>query len=245
MIKQLLMVVVAMVLVGGTEKLQAQAANADGRKFEVGGQLSMVRLGAEKILAGTTVECFVPPCPLNPVTLRFGITRHMEYGFGGRFGYRLGDYITVEAEANFFPRDRVFEQGRKLEGLFGVKVGKRTRRVGFFGKARPGFLYASRGDYEGNPLVGCPAVFPPPLGCFQPVGRTSFALDLGGVLEIYPTRRTIVRFDAGDTMVRFGDRRVAATPDSSLPILTFPTAVLRPAETTHNLQFGVGFGFRF
>jgi hypothetical protein len=35
--------------------------------------------------------------------------------------------------------------------------------------------------------------------------HNNFALDAGGVLELYPSSRTIIRFDAGDTIVRIGN----------------------------------------
>lgn len=69
----------------------------------------------------------------------------------------------------------------------------------------------SKGDYEDKPGTVCAATFPPPAGCFQPVSKTRFAVDLGGVVEWYPSKNTIVRFDAGDTIIRFGRRNVIAT----------------------------------
>lgn len=65
-------------------------------------------------------------------------------GFGGRFTYNVNDNFAVEAGGNFFPRDREFEGGRKVQGLFGVKAGVRGERVGVFAKVRPGFVRFSR-----------------------------------------------------------------------------------------------------
>src|SRR5205085_1184479 len=62
-----------------------------------------------------------------------------------------------------------------------------------------------------------------------------FALDAGGVLELYPSSRAIVRFDAGDTVIRL--RHTAAGG-----LLTLPPIA---GDTTHNFQFSVGFGYRF
>jgi hypothetical protein len=84
-------------------------------------------------------------------------------------------------------------------------------------------------------------VFPPPAACFQPEARTNFAFDLGGVAEWYPSKNTIVRFDAGDTIIRFGARNVTATDIPSGGLVVVPAA----AETRHNFQGSVGFGFRF
>ena len=52
---------------------------------------------------------------------------------------------------------------------------------------------------------------------------TEFALDYGGVLELYPSRHVALRFDVGDTVIRFGN-------------LGF---------TSHNLQITPGVAFRF
>ena len=87
----------------------------------------------------------------------------------------------------------------------------------------------------------CPAIFPPPIGCFQPVAKTNFAIDIGGVAELYPSTNTIFRLDAGDTIIRFGDRRVAANSNALSSLVVVPLA----AEAKHSLQLSVGFGYRF
>ena len=214
---------------------QTMAQSSD-YKFEVGGQFSVLDLSSVVITSSTPIPCFVPPCPFG---VSFERTRHVEPGFGGRVGYRAGDHVTLEAEGNFFPRDRTFEEGRKVQGLFGAKVGSRWEKIGVFGKARPGFLYLSKGDFEPR-IGGCPTVVPPPAGCFEAKGKAGLALDVGGVVELYPSPRTIVRFDIGDTIVHLSDRNVAVFG-------IFPGGVItsRPAETTHNVQASVGFGFRF
>jgi hypothetical protein len=166
------------------------------RKFEVGGQFSLLRLISR---TGTVavLPCIGPlPCP---TVTTFAEGRETEPGFGGRIGYNFSKYVAVEAEGNFFPRDRDFDGGRKTQGLFGVKAGKRFDKFGIFAKARPGFVRFAKGDYQ--PVGACIAIFPPPLACFAPLARTNFAFDLGGVVELYPTKRTIVRFDAGDTVI--------------------------------------------
>lgn len=205
-------------------------AQSDEKRFEVGGQFSSLHIPTHTVNASGSVT----------VTTE---GRNIESGFGGRFGYNISKYFTLEAEGNFFPRDRDLDGGRKIQGLFGLKAGKRFEKFGIFGKARPGFVRFKKGDYRFG-TGGCPTVFPPPLGCFQPVARTNFALDLGGVFEVYPSKRTIIRFDAGDTIVRLPARNVAAFSATAPP--AFPLVVLpESAQTTHNFQGSVGFGFRF
>jgi hypothetical protein len=237
-------IVIGAMFVVGVRNVNAQSANNDEGRFELGGQFSALHLSAAKVVSAAQFPCFVAPCPIGVTTRR---SRELELALGGRVGYRAWGYFTLEAEANFFPRDNNFEDGRKVEALFGAKVGKRSKTTGWFGKARPGFLYASKGDLQSKPNTLCVAIFPPPLGCFDPKEITGFAFDIGGVAEVYPSPRTIIRFDAGDTIVRLGDRRVPVLINPP-PGATFPSrevVIFKPAETTHNFQVSVGFGFRF
>jgi hypothetical protein len=202
-------------------------AQSNEKKFEVGGQFSVLRVPTRTISSST-----------------FVITegRGTDYGFGGRFGYNFSKYFTLEAEGNFLPRDRELNGGQKVQGLFGAKVGDRYKKFGFFGKVRPGFVRFEKGDYR---FVGGVAVFPPPLANFKPVARTNFAIDLGGVVELYPSKRTIIRFDAGDTIVRLPARNAAAfqvnSPGPAFNVVVLPAA----AQTKHNFQGSAGVGFRF
>jgi hypothetical protein len=216
-----------------TQQAQAQS---DEKKVEIGGQFSFLQVPT--LTANSTgIVCVTIPCPTTALTR----DTNTDVGFGPRIGYNATSYLTLEAEMNFFPRDRDLEGGRKVQGLFGAKVGKRFEKAGIFAKARPGFVRFSRGDFIGSPLAICPAVFPLPIGCFQPVAKTNFAIDIGGVAELYPSTNTIIRLDAGDTIIRFGDRRVAANSNTLSSLVVVPLA----AETKHNLQLSVGFGFRF
>ncbi len=214
-------------------------AQSDDEKFEVGGQFSVMRVPTG-VVTVTVFPCIVAPCP---TTITNSEHRNTNYGFGGRFGYRASKYFTLEGEGNFFPHDGVLDGGRKIQGFFGVKAGKRFEKVGVFAKARPGFVRYSRGDYR-EPGGPCIAVFPQPLGCFQALGRTSFALDVGGVFEYYPTKRTIIRFDGGDTIVWLPARNIAAF-QSNLAAFPNPVVVAAPAETRNHFQASVGFGYRF
>jgi hypothetical protein len=197
-------------------------------KFEGGGQFSSLQLD---IRSATSTGTFT-----------ISKDRQNISGFGGRFGYNLTRSVALEAEVNFFPQNRDLEGGRKVQGLFGIKAGKRLERIGLFARGRPGFIRFGKGDYFF--AHGCAQIFPPPLGCFDPVARTSFAIDLGGVVELYPSPRIIVRFDAGDTIVRLPARTVAAS-DPTFGPPGYLVAIPVNAETRHNFQGSVGFGFRF
>jgi Outer membrane protein beta-barrel domain len=128
-------------------------------------------------------------------------------GGGGRLTYNFTQNIAVEGELNYFPQDLgVIATTSSYQALFGVKAGVRGEKAGVFGKLRPGFTRFDRSA----PLTTV----------------TQFTFDVGGVLELYPSRSTVVRFDLGDTIVDYG-------------------TLVAPSSTTHNLQFGIGFGFRF
>ena len=130
-------------------------------------------------------------------------------GVGGWLTYNVTDNIGIEGEYNYFPGELLpgFTSSRQ-QALFGVKSGIRSESAGIFFKLRPGF---QRFNFAG--------ITP---------DRTKFALDLGGVFELYPLKRTVVRFDVGDTMIQLD------------PSLGFPGSF-----TSHNIQVSAGIGLRF
>lgn len=162
-------------------------------------------------------------------TMRLSELKESDVGFGGRATLNLNAHVAVEGELNFFPRDLDGHNGNRLQGLFGVKAGQRWEKFGLFAKARPGFMRFG----EASQPVGCIAISPPPLGCLLNAGKTEFAFDLGGVVELYPSKRTVVRFDLGDTMIRYRGpfRRQGGGTANNL--------------TSHNVQLNVGVGVRF
>jgi hypothetical protein len=222
----------------------AHAQTDETRKIELGGQFSILNAANGRGSVTRTLPCLIPPCP---VVTTFSEGQKAEPGFGARIGYNFTENLALEAEGNLFPRERELGGGRKSQALFGVKAGKRFEQAGVFVKARPGFVRFSEGDLQPRPDVACIAVVPPPVGCFEGKGRTHFAFDVGGVFEYYPSRRTLIRFDAGDTIIRFGDHRVPVVLNPE-PVPGAPAQVVvgfAPSETTHNFQGSIGFGIRF
>ena len=160
-------------------------------------------------------------------------------GFGGRFTYNVTPSLALETQGDFFPSDSVLFNngrtgGRALQGQAGIKIGKRFESFGIFGKARPGVVNFSKTiKFDGfDNSQGFP------LSRFHLGRRTSFSMDLGGVLEFYPSSRIVTRFDGGDTMIRYGRIEL---PSGFFGSTVTPT----PAETMHNFQFSAGVGFRF
>lgn len=164
-------------------------------------------------------------------------------GLGGRFTYNLNSVFSIEAAGYFFPMRCLscFNNGRMSEGLAGVKAGKRFENWGLFVKARPGVVSFSEGEFN-VVQTGAGGAFP---FAFQRSRLTNFATDFGGVIEFYPSRRLVTRFDAGDTIIHFTRR---TTNDFGFDPLT-GSFVLRPvttpARTTHSFQFIASVGFRF
>ena len=179
---------------------------------------------------------FRPPQPPDSVIF-VGITT--EAGFGGRFTFNLNKHVSLEAEGNFFPHESFNDPaggGRVLQGQFGVKAGKRFGKFGIFAKARPGLVSFSKALAQ----VGTTTIFDPNGQAFTfPIfgerRRTHFSLDLGGVLEFYPSRRVLTRIDVGDTIIHYGS-------DSFFP---FGLSVRPRNRTDHNVQVSAGIGFRF
>jgi hypothetical protein len=160
-------------------------------------------------------------------------------GVGGRVTYNLTDYFAVEAEGNLSPSDTVRSYatgGASQQVQAGAKVGKRWRRFGLFAKARPGFVSFGETVVPVGVTSGAGSSVE-----YQRERKTHFSMDVGGVLEFYPSRRTLVRFDAGDTIIRYG-----VHPEvPPFPTSAGPSIEAAPSETRHNFQFTAGVGFRF
>jgi hypothetical protein len=100
-------------------------------------------------------------------------------------------------------------------------------RVRPFAKLRPGFL-----AFRGQPVV-CILIFPPPLSCVLAAGRTVFALDAGGGVEVFATERTVVRVDVGDRLLKY-------------PGPSFHNGrATQQSFFSHDVRFSVGAGVRF
>lgn len=203
----------------------------DLARFEIGAQVSWLR----RTDANTSLETFrrfgFPSPGDNPDAIS-------ELGIGGRFTINLSKIIGLEAEVNFFPQDKqspstvgtpltVIEPGgRKLQALAGPKIGMRKKAFGVFGKVRPGILWLDR--YNAVIGVGTPKNFYVLGERRENVGF--FNIDIGGVFEYYPSRRTVFRVDIGDTIIHY--RKL-------------PPKEINPSITRHNLQISTGLGFRF
>lgn len=142
-------------------------------------------------------------------------------GVGGRFTYNVTQNIAVDTEVNYFSTSEV--DLNRTQGLFGIRAGKRfgSPSIGLFAKARPGLM-----RFHGERFPGVTVN-----------GTTKFTLDLGGIVELYPSKRTIVRIDVGDTIIFYNDETIRR--------LSLPGGPQQRLGTSHSLQTSIGFGFRF
>lgn len=143
------------------------------------------------------------------------------------------------------------KEKRRLTSDFFQGAMRPRLNVGLPGKVRPGFI-ETKSSFR--TCLPCPPGAVCALIC-APVELsdidTGFSLDVGGVAELYPSKRVIVRLDVGDTIAN----RQAPSFFVSQPIFNrqAPLALIGnevfvvpgPSVTTHNLQLSVGVGFRF
>jgi len=165
-------------------------------------------------------------------------------GTGHRFTINLNRQLALESAAIFFSACDICGgevTGTITEGLFGVKAGQRFKKFGIFGKARPGFINYSKGYFELSPTGGT-GLFP-----FSVVAhhQTNFAADLGGVVEIYPSKRMLVRFDGSMLVDHFGSRNVRTFTLDPTTGAIIPFTYRSQPYTRGLFQFSAGVGFRF
>src|SRR5688500_20173567 len=79
---------------------------------------------------------------------------------------------------------------------------------------------------------------------FQISRTNNFAADIRGIIEFYPTKRLVTRFEAGDTLIHYRERQtnfLTIDPVTGAPSL-IPFTL--GSDTRHNLQFSAGIGCR-
>jgi hypothetical protein len=153
-----------------------------------------------------------------------GICRQNNSGFGSNFTFNFTRNIGLDNSVNLLPA----QGGSRgmVQGLFGMRLGERFEHWGIFGKVRPGFIYYQEAM--------------PGLGEDHSTSLTRFAWDFGGIIEIYPNRRSSLRFDVGTTMVRY----LSDHPDPRMSQL----GDLRSNQyyvNQGNFQIGTSYTYRF
>jgi hypothetical protein len=163
-------------------------------------------------------------------------------GGGAVIAYSLNQTISLEAAFLAFGKGQVIFAGEvenrpepEFQGLFGIKAGVQREKYGVFAKLRPGFTRLSPALHcNGESFTSC-----------ETQRKNGFTVDYGGVFEVYPVRRVVVRADVGAAYTRYPDRRVFIPSEPGSPI-PFPGVFHDRDGVSRNLfQFSIGAGFRF
>jgi hypothetical protein len=161
----------------------------------------------------------------------FNVVRD-ESSIGGFFTWDFSKYVGLDSSVLFFPRKMEvadFQQGgRTLQAVGGLRAGVRRGRIGVFAKVRPGIQLFTLTEQSVSATPTEPANLT--TSPFADV-----ALDVGGILEFYATRRMVLRLDAGQTVVIYRARTIP----------TFGQNASVPEFSANALQVSLGLGFRF
>ena len=210
----------------------------DGREGRDGRERRVGRVGRVGLIALMAV--LVPTWALAQDRFDVGghvaVARSSEFdatdtGIGGWLSWHPTSLIGANAEMTFYPAAFPNENGfssSRIEGLFGVTVGPRFTRLRPFASLRPGFV-----KFRGGQPVVCILIFPPPLSC-QLDGRTVFALDVGGGVEVFAGTRLLLRLDAGDRLMKYPG-----------PAFRGAGRVATDDFYSHDFRMSVGAGIRF
>jgi len=147
---------------------------------------------------------------------------------GGRFSWNVSRQIAVEGEVEASPFRTTnlttpYQGGHLLQTFVGVKIGKRWDKFGVFGRFRPGFT-----SYSG-------VIKEFTTGATEFGRRTDPAFDVGGGFEFFVSRRILLRYDLGDTVIHYNSTSVRISGQ----------AVPAPGVVRNNFQFSTGIAFRF
>jgi hypothetical protein len=166
---------------------------------------------------------------------REGLTNNVrtEPGFGGYASYRFYGVLYLDGDLLYFPQGTSSSSpqdgGTILQGLLGLKGGIRRNHFGFFGKVRPGF-HSYSGALTSVSTTGSSS------SVYTYARSNNFVLDLGGIVELYPSERSTVRIEVGDTHLFFGTRNV------DVDGITEPVS---GGKMQHSIQLMLGYGWRF
>jgi hypothetical protein len=148
-----------------------------------------------------------------------------ESGIGGWFTWNFSKYVSLDSSATYFPRlihiADLQQGGRTFQAVAGFRGGIRREHFGVFGKLRPGIQGYT--ETVGNAITFADSPF------------VDFALDAGGIIEVYTSPKTMLRFDAGDINIYYRSRDV----------LTQTGLFHAPSFTNSTIQLTAGFGWRF
>lgn len=198
--------------------------------FGVGYRIATLQQRQEAVPAPSKYQ-FGIQYSLQSLERSFDIVRD-ESSVGGWFTYELGKGFALDASANYFPRELhaagLQEGGQIIQAVAGVRWGIRRDRWGVFAKFRPGVqIYTLTAGFDTRQLFDPNQPLP---------SMANLAFDEGGIFEVYTSKHTMLRFDAGNTVIHFRQRTFL--DDSGNPFKV-------PGSTKPSIQLTAGFGFRF
>jgi hypothetical protein len=123
-------------------------------------------------------------------------------------------YVSAQQGGNFW------------QAVVGAKVGITREKFGAYAKVRPGMARFAKA------ITNTPKFLV--TNQFDPA--TQFAIDMGGVVEFYPTRHVVARADFGDLTIHYGARNAVGL---------FAGPYRAPAYTESAIQTSFGIGWRF
>lgn len=183
---------------------------ADNAKWEIGGHYATLNLPSQ---CATSSGC-----------------ETLNNGFGGNLTYNFSSWLGLDNEVNFFGANgdtpTATTGGRVTEGLFGFRLGPTTRRWGLYSVVRPGFVnfgsVLGQSELQATPAstlftpvaaIGAPQITAriayqvpgssDPVAVLGLTSATYFAFNYGEAIEYRPTKHAALRFDIGDTIVKY------------------------------------------
>lgn len=164
---------------------------------------------------------------------RYDLREWTELGFGARLTTRVKSILAVEGEVLFFPQYKggaqeldYYTGWSKVAVLIGPTFSAHIGTTTLGAKVRPGLVRFGR----------LPAIVgrdPGPMAKFvlevDNYPEICVALDVGGYFEFPLPKRTFIRADAGDLLIRYSPQ-----PHE-----------LNPVFVRNNFQVSLAFGFKF
>jgi hypothetical protein len=158
-------------------------------------------------------------------------------GFGARVSYNISPILAWEVEGDFFSTYSATgtqRGGREFLILGGPRAELHRHRVSFFLKPQPGLLGSSNViRIQTSKLPSGGTLF----NIFGGGHRNDLALDLGGGVELNTSRRTFLRFDVSEMLLRYADRLYGP---SSGPQIAVPGVIGNSILVTAGLSRRIG-----
>jgi hypothetical protein len=130
---------------------------------------------------------------------------HLYSGPSGTYDYNVSSKIALEGDVSYitgYQRGEYTDEGHEWLVAGGLKAGWRFQKFGIFGRLAPGFASFDRG-------IG---IAPSPTSAFVFSRRTHFALQDGATFEYYPSPHSVVRLEAGQTLLSEFDQVILRHP---------------------------------